>query len=59
MNQKKSDQQQPAQGNRKADQRISGTKSRGGGQPKPRTPSGTVKPWRRPQNGTTPANRKK
>ena len=30
-----------------------------GGQPKPRTPSGEVKPWKPPEKETTPSNRKK
>lgn len=34
-------------------------RSRGGGQPKPRTPSGETKNWKRPTGGTTPADRKK
>ena len=38
---------------------VSVKKSRGGGQPKPRTPSGDVKPWEPPKNGTTPSNRKR
>ena len=32
-------------------------RGRGGGQPKPRTPSGERKPWTPPKNNTTPANR--
>ena len=32
-------------------------KGRGGGQPKPKTPSGERKPWTPPKNDTTPANR--
>ena len=34
-------------------------RSRGGGQPKPRTPSGETKNWKRPISGTTPADREK
>ena len=34
-------------------------RSRGGGQPKPRTPSGETKNWKRPTSGTTPADRAK
>ena len=49
MNRKKSSQQQPSPP----------TPSRGGGQPKPRTPSGEVKKWESPKKGTTPANRNK
>lgn len=33
-------------------------KGRGGGQGKPTTPSGERKPWKRPANPTTPANRR-
>ena len=33
------------------------TRSRGGGQPKPRTPSGNVETWKRPSQGTSPTNR--
>ena len=33
------------------------SKGRGGGQPKPKTPSGQRKPWSPPTNDTTPANR--
>ena len=32
---------------------------RGGGQPKPRTPSGETSIWKSPNGETTPANRKK
>ena len=32
-------------------------RGRGGGQPKPKTPSGERKPWTPPKNDTTPANR--
>ena len=32
-------------------------RGRGGGQPKPKTPSGKRKPWTPPKNETTPANR--
>ena len=32
---------------------------RGGGQPKPRTPSGETRGWERPTGETTPNNRKK
>jgi hypothetical protein len=38
---------------------IIATHSRGGGQPKPKTPSGEVKLWKTPDKGTTPSNRKK
>ena len=33
------------------------SRGRGGGQPKPKTPSGERKPWTPPKNDTTPANR--
>ena len=60
MNRKKSGQQQPGQQNPKSGERVSlVTESRGGGQPKPRTPSGEVKQWEPPKKGTTPSNRKK
>ena len=68
MAQKKSDQkgpsqQRPNQQNSKAEAKetVEGVAkfSRGGGQPKPRTPSGEVKPWNPPEKETTPSNRKK
>ena len=33
------------------------TRGRGGGQPKPKTPSGERRPWTRPTSNTTPENR--
>lgn len=45
------------QHNRKETFRYIG--NRGGGQPKPRTPSGQRKSWTPPSKGTTPADRTK
>ena len=59
--QKGPSQQKPSQQNSKAEVTVEGvsTYSRGGGQPKPRTPAGKVKTWNPPEKGTTPSNRKK
>ena len=68
MNRKKSDQkgtrqQRTSQQDSKSETKVTvegvAKFSRGGGQPKPRTPSGEVKPWEPPKKGTTPSNRKK
>ena len=42
---------------REVDQEGLQTRGRGGGQPKPKTPSGERKPWTPPKNDTTSANR--
>ena len=39
--------------------RIPLEKRRGGGRPKPRTPSGEIRQWEPPTEGKTPADRKK
>ncbi len=46
-----------AEGNERQNLEIK--KGRGGGQPKPRTPSGKRETWTPPRNGTTPADRSK
>jgi hypothetical protein len=60
-NREKPNQQQPSQQNDKSKNSttVFTKDSRGGGQPKPRTPSGEVKPWEPPKKETTPSNRKK